>query len=1208
MKIRVLPASLLMSLMFLFSLLSAQDKSEDYQLLWRISGNGLSQPSFLFGTMHVTDPKAFGFSDSVLLALEACEAFASEVNMDSAANLMMQSSISERFRGRSLTEYFEKEEFDSLATNFEKETGYDLKNISDKDLWKLRILMDEGKKKEDKMPVFLDAHLYNLARKMGKEIMGLERIEDQMNLIQEGNWDKEGIQKYLRRHMQKESGNRVQDKMLEDYSKGDLENIEMSTEILKLVDKEYYQALISDRNFKMADKMALIAPQKSTFFAVGAGHLPGEEGLIRLMQDKGFTVTLVTPQFTGLAEKFNPSLVDIPWYEFSSERFAYQASFPGQSFQLEEMETLSEGMGDMRMYFDMGTGKMYMLIVGSIPGKIPADRLDDYYKQTINNMKDKVVSGGGVKEILKVKKITYQGTEGRDVLIQISNEWTMLMRLILKNGNIYIMATGPDENLRKSENTQRFFESLTFLKKAEKGWKSIQNEDLGFSTSFPEEFIFRSYHETDPYVGEDFPFRIRYYQSRTVGNKLFLMHLMDYPEGFVIETSDTLFMQEYVEELEGSQAVPIKTMLLKSIEVQGYPGFLWDAITEKPLIAGGPNFYYKFAFIIRNGRIYRQVAICPEGEEEDEEIKDFFDSFRLLEYKNAQPLEAYSFYDEEIEILLPQKPLTEGDTTSPELWGYEGIEQEQYIFSGDSSQAFTYAISTSFFDEYRHEKSLDSALYGFLEVYRSDYDSLLYEKWDTSAGYAFWEIIGKKEGHSSLDRLKVFMSGNKYHSLYAKLHPKDIRDPQVEEVFASFRLKNKDLAWTLLTDKSEKIFSDITSEDSIRRLRAMKALNIYEFNDEHVPGLFACLEKEYAAFDSSYQAELKRSLLSAISEIEMEKTEKIQMLKALFGKLPEGSSLRTEIPEYLVQTDCAEGIEEAKKLYLQYPDIIAYSYTLSSLQWIGNDSLLPAFFPDLYALAKDPEKFLPVAMFALSLADDSAMDVGASSDFREIFTEAAQRAVEGKDLEGVTDYLQEIKVYTILRGFRYLPENESNSKYLRYFLEHAGPDEQMLAATILMEKGEPVDKKILLELAKKPEQKLALMQALEKNDVTSPFSKKEYRQEAITTMMVQADQYDYDTDETVELEAIKLFGKYKVRDLDPEEGQLEEGWMYVYKIKYPGETDWYYVGAGLQPFDKHQYRLKENLLTYFWSNEDNPDINQVIKTQMGENEYFDLIE
>lgn len=70
-----------------FALLTTQYASgqsrSNYSLLWQISGNGLASPSFLFGSAHVKDNRAFQFSDSVMLALEACDLFALEIHPDS---------------------------------------------------------------------------------------------------------------------------------------------------------------------------------------------------------------------------------------------------------------------------------------------------------------------------------------------------------------------------------------------------------------------------------------------------------------------------------------------------------------------------------------------------------------------------------------------------------------------------------------------------------------------------------------------------------------------------------------------------------------------------------------------------------------------------------------------------------------------------------------------------------------------------------------------------------------------------------------------------------------------------------------------------------------------------------------------------------------------------------------------------------------------
>jgi len=51
-------------------------------LFWKISGKGLSKPSFIYGTMHVADDRVFQFSKGVLPAFNSCKIFAMELDPD----------------------------------------------------------------------------------------------------------------------------------------------------------------------------------------------------------------------------------------------------------------------------------------------------------------------------------------------------------------------------------------------------------------------------------------------------------------------------------------------------------------------------------------------------------------------------------------------------------------------------------------------------------------------------------------------------------------------------------------------------------------------------------------------------------------------------------------------------------------------------------------------------------------------------------------------------------------------------------------------------------------------------------------------------------------------------------------------------------------------------------------------------------------------
>ena len=72
----------------------SQQSRSNYNLLWKISGNGLKKPSYLFGTMHLKDKRVFDFSDSVLVKLDECPAFAMEILPDSIIRALFTTYLS----------------------------------------------------------------------------------------------------------------------------------------------------------------------------------------------------------------------------------------------------------------------------------------------------------------------------------------------------------------------------------------------------------------------------------------------------------------------------------------------------------------------------------------------------------------------------------------------------------------------------------------------------------------------------------------------------------------------------------------------------------------------------------------------------------------------------------------------------------------------------------------------------------------------------------------------------------------------------------------------------------------------------------------------------------------------------------------------------------------------------------------------------------
>ena len=200
--------------------LKAQQKAP-YNILWRISGKGLTKPSYLFGTMHVKDSRAFRFSDSVMLAIQNCQAFALEVHPDTLIKKMFVTLHNEDST-RNVRKWLSDEQYAKLAKRFEEKNGYPMGNL---DPMRIESMMKPEMKKPDDKKSFVDAYLFGVARAMGKNTYGLENASEQFD---EHFGSKSDIKERLQDLIDDDNEQTAldeQEEMIKVYSTGNLENI-----------------------------------------------------------------------------------------------------------------------------------------------------------------------------------------------------------------------------------------------------------------------------------------------------------------------------------------------------------------------------------------------------------------------------------------------------------------------------------------------------------------------------------------------------------------------------------------------------------------------------------------------------------------------------------------------------------------------------------------------------------------------------------------------------------------------------------------------------------------------------------------------------------------------------------------------------------------------------------------------------------------------
>jgi TonB family protein len=275
------------------------------QLLYKISGNGLERPSYLFGTCHLAS-KDFvddvpGLSTALLYVDQVCGEV--ESYNDSADEYTSRMLMPEGF---SYDQVLDDEHYAQLNLIFIRSTGYSLRSsmLADgagrmKPLILSEILLPmmqpvdlSGLDIDLQNP--LDPYFQVYARRNGLSIAWLEETDVQMELLFERPFE-EQLQGLIWWLDNRELSNDLGVRLVKAYFAQDIALInEVVGESIVRYSDEFVRLMFDARNLAWAAKMPSIMEDKPTLFFVGVGHLAyGDNGILKLLSDAGYTVTPV---------------------------------------------------------------------------------------------------------------------------------------------------------------------------------------------------------------------------------------------------------------------------------------------------------------------------------------------------------------------------------------------------------------------------------------------------------------------------------------------------------------------------------------------------------------------------------------------------------------------------------------------------------------------------------------------------------------------------------------------------------------------------------------------------------------------------------------------------------------------------------------------------------------------------------------------------
>ena len=281
--------------------------SANAQLLYKISGNGIKSPSYIVGTYHLAPASFADEIKGMKEAFAAVEQVYGEVDMqDAQASQMAMMQAMMLPEGKYVGDMFTAEEMERINAYMLKTMGMDLRNpMLREQLGRMRpsvLAMQLALLQFMKItPNFnpndlIDNYFQREARKCGKGVGGFETTEFQLELLYGERTDEEEREELLRLVDDNEAMLQEMLDMTNAYFSFDINGIEAVT--MRSVETgdmsvEEFAEVITNRNHRWVEAMPEIMAAKPTLFVVGAGHLPGEDGVLELLKACGYKVKAV---------------------------------------------------------------------------------------------------------------------------------------------------------------------------------------------------------------------------------------------------------------------------------------------------------------------------------------------------------------------------------------------------------------------------------------------------------------------------------------------------------------------------------------------------------------------------------------------------------------------------------------------------------------------------------------------------------------------------------------------------------------------------------------------------------------------------------------------------------------------------------------------------------------------------------------------------
>jgi uncharacterized protein YbaP (TraB family) len=265
----------------------SRDVLDKKSLLWEISGNGLEHPSYIFGTVHIIDSVLYFLDEIVEEKLNECEAIVFEVNKNDSEFQQKTMSVL-MMKDDSLDNILSSEDYKEVELFFAEKLKQELTLFKKIKPYYLVSFVSSINLPENYKSY--EDELILLGKNQNKEILGVSTVERESEILVDR------IPLDLQAQMLLDAINDVdklaviRDQLIQSYIENDIDKFYKITKNNSDKYEIVFESMFMKRHEVWVPNMIELMNKYSCFFAVGVGHLAGENGILRMLSTEGYSI------------------------------------------------------------------------------------------------------------------------------------------------------------------------------------------------------------------------------------------------------------------------------------------------------------------------------------------------------------------------------------------------------------------------------------------------------------------------------------------------------------------------------------------------------------------------------------------------------------------------------------------------------------------------------------------------------------------------------------------------------------------------------------------------------------------------------------------------------------------------------------------------------------------------------------------------------